>query len=314
MPPRKRPRTESQTTVRQNVIAQNLLGFLHYLEAECGLAKNTVKAYSSDLRQFSAWYEDHGPMLPSQITLQTLTAYLNDLHSRDLAASTVARHLVAIKMLFRYLVLESIVEKSVADSMNSPKLWQYLPKVLSPDTVERLLTEPGRYDRFPLRDRAVLCLLYATGCRASEIIGLRMSGLFLDERFARCVGKGNKERIVGLNPVCVSAVEAWIECERSKLAGDGDVPWLLLNGRGCQLSRISVWGIVKKYAARIGCSQDVSPHTLRHSFATHMLAGGAEIRALQEMLGHASIATTQVYTHVEHSRIKAIHSRCHPRG
>ena len=178
MPPRKRPRSESQATVRQNVIAQNLLGFRHYLEAECGLAKNTVKAYSSDLRQFAAWYEDHGPMLPSQITLQTLTAYLDDLHSRDLASSTVARHLVAIKMLFRYLVLESIVEKSVADSMNSPKLWQYLPKVLSPDTVERLLAEPGRYDRFPLRDRAVLCLLYATGCRASEIVDLRMSGLF----------------------------------------------------------------------------------------------------------------------------------------
>lgn len=314
MPPRKRPRAANEAAVRPNVIAQHLLGFLQYLEAECGLAKNTIKAYSSDLRQFAGWYEDHGPPLPSQITLQTLTEYLNVLHERDLAASTVARHLVAIKMLFRYLVLESIIEKSVADSMNSPKLWQYLPKVLSPDTVERLLAEPGRYDRFPLRDRAVLCLLYATGCRASEIVNLRMSGLFLSERYARCIGKGNKERIVGLNPVCVLAVEAWIEGERSKLAADGDAPWLLLNGRGQQLSRISVWGIVKKYAARVGCGSEVSPHTLRHSFATHMLAGGAEIRALQEMLGHASIATTQIYTHVEHSRIKAIHSRCHPRG
>ena len=314
VPPRKRPATDRLAAPKQNVIAQYLLGFLNYLEAECGLAKNTVTAYSSDLRQFAGWYEDHGPALPSQITLQTLTAYIGNLHERDLAASTVGRHLVAIKMLFRYLVLESIVEKSVADSMNSPKLWQYLPKVLSPDAVERLLAEPGRYDRFPLRDRAVLCLLYATGCRASELVNLRLSGLFLNERYARCTGKGNKERIVGLNPVCVLAIEAWLEGERSKLVGAGNAPWVLLNGRGGQLSRISIWGIVKKYAARAGCGSDVSPHTLRHSFATHMLAGGAEIRALQEMLGHASIATTQIYTHVEHSRIKAIHSRCHPRG
>lgn len=313
LPPRKRPIADRKP-VRQNVIAQNLLGFLHYLEAECGLARNTVKAYESDLRQFAAWYEDQGPALPSQIALPLLTSYLEDLHQRNLAASTVARHLVAIKMMFRYLVLESLIEKSVADSMNSPKLWQHLPKVLSPDTVERLLSEPNRYDRFPLRDRALLCLLYATGCRASEIVNLRLSSVFLTESYARCTGKGNKERIVGLNPVCISAIEAWLEGERSKLVGDGDAPWLFLNGRGTQLSRVSIWGIVKKYAARVGCSAEVSPHTLRHSFATHMLAGGAEIRALQEMLGHASIATTQIYTHVEHSRIKAIHSKCHPRG
>ncbi len=315
MPQRKRPRSDSTlASGTSNPIARHLSGFLHYLEAECGLAANSVRAYESDLRQFLAWYEDHGPANPADVRLQTLTAYVQDLHGRELAATTVARQVVSIKMLFRYLVLESIVEKTVADSLSSPKLWQHLPRVLSPDTVDRLLNAPNVDDRFPLRDRALLCLLYATGCRASEIIGLKLRDVFLDERYARCIGKGSKERIVGLNPVAVLAIEAWLDDERPRLAGDGDAPWLILNGRGKQLSRISVWSIVKKYASRVGCGSNVSPHTLRHSFATHMLAGGAEIRALQEMLGHASISTTQVYTHVEHSRLKAVHAQCHPRG
>lgn len=314
MPQRKRPPSRGGAAPRSNPVSLHLVPFLHYLEAECGLARNTARAYESDLRQFAIWYETAGPSNPNDITLQHLTDYIQHLHGRNLAATTIARHLVAIKMLFRYLLLENILLKSVADSLSSPKLWQYLPKVLSPDMVERLLNAPNRSDRFPLRDRALLCLLYATGCRASEIADIRMSGTFLDERYARCTGKGSKERIVGLNPVAVSAIEAWIEGERSHMVGEGDAPWLLLNGRGRQLSRVSVWQIVKKYATRIGSGDGVSPHTLRHSFATHMLAGGAEIRALQEMLGHASIATTQIYTHVEHSRLKAIHSRCHPRG
>ena len=314
MPQRKRPPSNGNASGRTNPIVLHLIPFLHYLEAECGLAKNTVRAYESDLKQFAIWYEALGPADPNDITLQTFTSYLQHLHGRNLAATTIGRHLVAIKMLFRYMVLESLILKSVADTLSSPKLWQHLPKVLSPDMVERLLNAPTRHDRFPLRDRALLCLLYATGCRASEVSDIRLSKVFLDERYARCTGKGNKERIVGLNPVAISAIEAWIEGERSQLVGDGDAPWLLVNGRGRQLSRVSVWQLVKKYATRIGTGDGVSPHTLRHSFATHMLAGGAEIRALQEMLGHASIATTQIYTHVEHSRLKAIHARCHPRG
>lgn len=314
MPQRKRPPTSSASAPHRNWVILQVVPFLHYLEAECGLAQNTVKAYSSDLEQFAVWYQDRGPANPNDVTLGTLSEYLQHLHDRNLAATTIARHLVAIKMLFRYLVLESIVEQSVADLMNSPKLWQYLPKVLSPDAVDRLLAAPTIGDRRPLRDRAVLCLLYATGCRASEICTLKLNNVFLEERFARCTGKGSKERIVGLNPVAVAALEAYVNHERHKLDTEGGSPWLLLNARGKPLDRIAVWKIVKKYAARTGCAKEVSPHTLRHSFATHMLAGGAEIRALQEMLGHASIQTTQIYTHVEHSRLKAIHSRCHPRG
>ncbi len=314
MPLRKRPPVKSANAPRRNWVVAQVVPFLQYLEAECGLAKNSIKAYGSDLEQFAVWYQDKGPANPNEVTLGTLSEYLQNLHDRNLAATTIARHMVAIKMLFRYLVLESILEQSVADLMNSPKLWEYLPKVLSPDAVDRLLLAPTVGDRRPLRDRAVLCLLYATGCRASEVCNLKLNGVFLKERYARCIGKGSKERIVGLNPVAVSAVEAYIDHERRKLVGDGDSPWLFVNARGKQLDRIGVWKIVKKYASRTGCAKEVSPHTLRHSFATHMLAGGAEIRALQEMLGHASIQTTQIYTHVEHSRLKAIHSRCHPRG
>ncbi len=314
MPQRKRPPTPTASAPRRNWVIAQTVPFLQYLEAECGLAKNTIKAYGSDLEQFAVWYQDKGPPNPNDVTLGTLSDYLQHLHGRNLAATTIARHMVAIKMLFRYLVLESILEQSVADLMNSPKLWEYLPKVLSPDAVDRLLMAPTVGDRRPLRDRAVLCLLYATGCRASEICNLKLSGVYLEERYARCMGKGSKERIVGLNPVAVAAIEAYVNHERQKLVGDGDSSWLLLNARGKPLDRVAVWKIVKKYAARTGCAKEVSPHTLRHSFATHMLAGGAEIRALQEMLGHASIQTTQIYTHVEHSRLKAIHSRCHPRG
>lgn len=314
MPPRKRPNANAATTRMQNPVALHLQPFLQYLKAECGLAKNTVRSYESDLHQFAAWYEDNGPLNPQDIELKVLTGYIEFMHYRELAATTVARKVVAIKMFFRYLVLEALIQKSVAESLSSPKLWQHLPKVLSPDSVERLLSAPNNHDRFPLRDRALLCMLYATGCRASEIVNLRIGYVYLEERYARCVGKGDKERIVGLNPVAVLAIEAYIEGERSRLVNDGDAPTLFLNGLHKPMSRVALWSIVKKYAARVGCGSEVSPHTLRHSFATHMLAGGAEIRALQEMLGHASIATTQIYTHVEHSRLKAIHARCHPRG
>ena len=157
-------------------------------------------------------------------------------------------------------------------------------------------------------------MLYATGCRASEISNLKVKDIQLEENFCRCLGKGNKERIVGLNPVARAALEAYLEHERPQLISRKEADWLFVTRRGTGLTRIMIWHLVKKYAARTGCSQQVSPHTFRHSFATHMLAGGAEIRALQELLGHANIATTQIYTHVEHSRLKAVHAKCHPRG
>ena len=315
MPVRKKPPANSAfARKRFGSPDVHLEPFLHYLEAECGMSRNSVKAYRSDLRQFFEWFDSHGPTDVTAVELQHLTAYLKHLHERKLAASSIARHLVSIKMFFRYLVLEGILLESVVELMSSPKLWQHLPKVLSPDTVDRLLAAPQNVDRFPLRDRAILTVMYATGCRASETANLMLANVNLEERFCRCLGKGNKERLVSLNPVAVAAIEAYLRHERPGLTKRDDTGYLFLTRSGNALSRIAIWQLIKKYAARAGCSKEVSPHTLRHSFATHMLAGGAEIRALQEIMGHASISTTQIYTHVEHSRLKAVHQQCHPRG
>jgi len=315
MPPRKRPILDSAVRpVTGRNPAVHLEPFLRYQEVEIGAARNTLLAYGSDLRQFFEWFDNHGPGSLNAVTLQLLTRYLKHLHERQLSSTTVARHLVAIKMFFRYLLLEGVIRESVADLLSSPKLWQHLPHVLSPDMVDRLLAAPQRADRFMLRDRALLALLYATGCRASEVVNLKLRDVHLDEEYCRCVGKGNKERLVSLNPIACRALEAYLAHERPLLAGRSDAEELLVSKSGRALTRILVWALVKKYARRIGASEEVSPHTLRHSFATHMLAGGAEIRALQELLGHASISTTQIYTHVEHTRLKAVHRRCHPRG
>jgi len=315
MPPRKRPTVESTSRPVAGLNpAAHLDSFLRYQEVEVGVARNTILAYGSDLRQFFEWFGKHGPRSLNAVNLQYLTKYLQNLHERELSSTTVARHLVAIKMFFRYLLLEGVIRESVADLVSSPKMWQHLPHVLSPDMVNRLLAAPQQADRFMLRDRALLALLYATGCRASEVVNLKQRDVHLDEEYCRCVGKGNKERLVSLNPIACRALEAYMAHERPLLAGRSETEELLISKSGRSLTRIMVWMLVKKYARRIGASDKVSPHTLRHSFATHMLAGGAEIRALQELLGHASIATTQIYTHVEHTRLKAVHRKCHPRG
>ena len=315
MPPRKRPTADSsiRPTASQNP-SQHLAAFLRYQEVEVGMARNSLLAYGSDLRQFFEWFDKSGPGSLNIIDLKMLSAYLAHLHERGLSSTTVARHLVAIKMFFRYLLLEGVIRESVVDLISSPKLWQHLPHVLSPDMVNRLLAAPEGADRFMLRDRALLALLYATGCRASEVVNMKLRDVHLDESYCRCLGKGNKERLVSLNPIANRSIEAYLAHERPLLAARSDAEELLISKSGRALTRIMVWSLVKKYARRVGASDKVSPHTLRHSFATHMLAGGAEIRALQELLGHASIATTQIYTHVEHTRLKAVHRKCHPRG
>lgn len=315
MPPRKRPPGAAEPTAPRPVDpGQFVSGFVQYLRAECGLADNTIAAYTRDLTRFCEWYGQHGPPTFRDLTISVFTDYLGRLHEANLATSSMARHLVSIKMFFRYLMLEGIIAESLVDLVNSPKLWQHLPKVLSPEMVDRLLAAPSPQDGWPRRDRALLALLYATGCRASEVCGLTLRDVFLEAGYCRCIGKGNKERIVSLNPVARAAVEAYVQHERSLVGNNDPSSPLLVSRRGLPLSRITVWKLVKRYAARIGASHEVSPHTLRHSFATHMLAGGAEIRALQELLGHASIRTTQIYTQVDHSRIKAVHEKCHPRG
>jgi integrase/recombinase XerD len=314
---RKRPPTERPATAASfRDPAEWLHGFLNYLDAECGLAANTLVAYRRDLERFFSWNRTELRAGVQEITVPVLTRFLEYKHSLNLSAPSIGRSLAAIRVFFRFLTLEGVVAENAADLVNSPKLWERLPKVLSPEMVDQLLLAPRPdEDRFPQRDRALLAMMYATGCRVSEISGLKLADINLAEGFCRCTGKGNKQRLVSLNPVAVNAVQTWLTTERTQLVqafGAGD-EWLFLSRSGRRVARESIWKLIRRYARRSGCG-DVSPHTLRHSFATHLLAGGADIRALQEMLGHASIRTTQIYTHVEHGRLKAVHRKCHPRG
>ena len=309
---RRRPKS-SEPGLRQVEADSHVRRFARYLEAEAGLSTNTVLAYHRDVKRFTEWLAaTHGPALTA-LDLDTLSRYVE--HLRDeLAASSAGRALVSIKMLLRFLQLEGIVSENVADLMSSPKLWQKLPTVLAPSMIDALLDAPQPpEDRLWRRDRAILATMYATGCRASECCGLRLMDWDRDERTVKLRGKGRKERIVSITPLAIDAVDAYLDRERGKIVRrENDA--LFVSRSGATLSRAALWELIKKYAARIGAPASVSPHSLRHSFATHMLAGGAEIRALQELLGHANIRTTQIYTQVDSSRMKAVHAKCHPRA
>ncbi len=287
--------------------------FLEYAAGECRLAENTVAAYHRDLKRFHAWLA--GRSIPA-LSIRDLADYAAWLHARGLSPASLARHLVSLKVFFRYLQLEGALRENLAELLGSQKLWERVPKVLSPEQVEGLLESPKSWDSFWRRDRALLELLYATGCRASELSHLAMADVHLAEGFCRCRGKGDKERLVPLGVRASEAVRAYLEHERPALVQRSGVepPWLLLSYRGRRLRRERMWELLKRYAARVGAPPDISPHTMRHSFATHLLAGGADLRQVQEMLGHASIATTQIYTHVDASRLKAVHRKFHPRA
>ena len=284
-----------------------------YAAGECHLAENTVAAYRRDLEHFHEWLDRRASQ---ELTIRDLADYVGWLHARELAPATIARHIVALKVFFRYLQLEGAMVDNLAELLGSQKLWERVPKVLSPQQIDRLFAAPKRYDAWWRRDRAMLELLYATGCRASEISNLRLCDLHLDEGFCICRGKGDKERMTPLGVRAIEAVEAYLEHERPGLEArrQPPAPCVLLSSRGQRLRRERIWELLKGYARRVGAPSEISPHTLRHSFATHLLAGGADLRQVQEMLGHASIATTQIYTHVDPTRLKAIHKKFHPRA
>jgi len=290
-----------------------LESFVAYAAGECHLAENTVAAYRRDLTHFFDWLQ--GRSIPG-LSIRDLADYVAWLHGRELAPASIARHIVSLKVFFRYLQLENVLADNLAELLGSQKLWERVPKVLSIEQIDRLFSSPGRSDPCWRRDRTLLELLYATGCRASELSNLRLRDMHLDESFCICRGKGDKERLVPLNIRAVEAARAYLEHERPQLAARARPPaeWVLLSYRGRRLRRERIWELLKRYAGRVGAPPEVSPHTLRHSFATHLLAGGADLRLVQELLGHASIATTQLYTHVDPTRLKAIHKKFHPRG
>lgn len=287
--------------------------FIDYLRSECHLAENTTAAYRRDMRRFMGWLAGRAV---AKLTIRELADYATFLNEQKLAPPSIARHLASLKVFFRYLQLEGVLGENLVELLGSPKLWSRVPHVLSPAMVDQLLDGPQPGEPFWRRDRALLELLYATGCRASELSHLRQIDLHLGEGFCRCRGKGDKERLVPLNPRAVEAVAEYREQERPLLASKARsaVDWLLLSKTGKRLRRERIWEVVKRHVLRIGAPPDVSPHTLRHSFATHLLMGGADLRQVQELLGHASINTTQIYTHVDPTRLKAVHRKFHPRG
>lgn len=287
--------------------------FLDYLRGECHLAANTISAYGRDMQRFAAWL---GKKQLSKLTIAQLSDYVATLNEEGLAPASIARNVVAIRTFFKFLQLEGIVRENPAELLATQKMWERIPGVLTTRQVDAFLSAPKKSDSYWLRDVAMLEVLYATGCRASEVCSLRVRDLSLAERHLKCEGKGGKQRMVPIGSRAIAAIERYCESQRGELAAKSPHPpeELFLSRSGRPLDRVQLWRLVKHYAKRAGIESNISPHSLRHSFATHLLAGGADLRLVQEMLGHASIQTTQIYTHVEHSRLKKVHRQFHPRA
>jgi integrase/recombinase XerD len=288
--------------------------FLDYLRAEKNVAKNTVESYAFDLRRYARFLSEQDVSVPAQVTSQHVRSLLVELAQTGYASTSVARQLSAIRMFHRYLIGERYCETDPTFAISLPRLAQKLPTVLNIQEVEKLLAQPEVSMPLGIRDRALLEFAYATGTRVSEIIGVKMRDLFLDEQFVRIFGKGSKERLVPIGDIAVHWIERYIGSVRPLLArGRSTQEIVFLNARGGKLSRMGFWKILRRYLDQIKLAKHASPHTLRHSFATHLLEGGADLRAVQEMLGHASLTTTQIYTHLDRAYLKEVHRQFHPR-
>ncbi|MDX9871902.1 MAG: site-specific tyrosine recombinase XerD [Clostridia bacterium] len=291
-----------------------LQGFLVYLQVEKGYSPNTLASYQSDLRDFFGVLELKNSEDIAAVTRDKLAAYLYHLRKKNSTPATIARRIAALKTFFRFLCLERILQKDPTETLETPKQVKKLPQVLSVEEVDMLLKEPLVATPFALRDKAMLELLYAAGMRVSELVNLDLSKLDLNMGFVRCIGKGNKERIIPLGTHAVHWTKAYLSRARTELCGPQTTNAVFLNNRGTRLTRQGFWKIIKKHARTRGITKDITPHTLRHSFATHLLANGADLRSVQELLGHADVATTQIYTHLTKSRLKEVYEHTHPRA
>jgi integrase/recombinase XerD len=295
-----------------------ILDFLAYLELERGLSRNTLEAYRSDLLQFGEFLDRRG-LAVTNASHGDIAAFLSELGDGSagrpaVAASTLARKVACLRSFYRHLRREDTIEHDPTAELRGPRKTQRLPRVLSRDQVLRLLGQPRGTDPSALRDRALLEVMYACGLRASEVIGLELADVDLEEGLLCARGKGSKERIIPIGREAVAALRAYCRRGRPLLAGNGTATRLFLNRRGAGLTRQGLYKIVQGHARSAGLEQKMSPHTLRHTFATHLLAGGCDLRSLQEMLGHADLATTQVYTHLSAERLKDAYFSAHPRA
>jgi integrase/recombinase XerD len=313
MPPRKTLKVVQSAPAAAGQTSRWVSLCLDYLRTECHLAPNSLAAYTRDLRRLQTWLGERA--IPN-LTIRDLSNYLAWLQQQNLAPASIGRHMAALKVFFRFLQVEGVLKENPAELLAAQKQWQRVPEVLSASVVKDLVGSPQPYDPFFRRDRALLELLYATGCRVSEVSSLQMRDLHLDQRHCLVKGKGSKQRLVPLGEGALASIQLYLEHERPQLsaAAKTPAPWLLLSRRGRALRREAIWELIKRYVARIDGPPSASPHTMRHSFATHLLSGGADLRQVQELLGHASIATTQIYTHVDQTRLKRVHQQYHPRA
>lgn len=288
--------------------------FLEHVELEKGLSPNTVKSYESDLHQAALHLHRAGVPGWARAGAKQLATWVHWLSDQGFSTASQARKITAVRMLYRYLVRENVRSDDPTELLSGPKLRRPLPQTLSPRDMERLLAAPAGGDAYAVRDRAILELFYSSGLRISELCKLTLQQLDLDHGFVRVFGKGRKERVVPVGAKAKEALQAYLVAGRSRLVKPGTGSELFISERGCGISRKMVWVMVKASAARAGLPQNVKPHLLRHSFATHLLTGGADLRSIQEMLGHASIGTTQIYTAVAPSRLLDEHARHHPRN
>ena len=288
--------------------------FLNYLTVEKGLSTNTLEAYGRDLARYLDFLEKEGIDHPGSVTPPVVLRFLAHLKGGGLAPRSRARALVALRVFHKFLLAEKITENNPTARVEAPKSLNPLPHALSPGEVDRLLEAPRGESPFDLRDRAMLELLYATGLRVSELVGLKIGDLQLDVGYLRAFGKRHKQRVVPMGEAALAVLERYLGTGRSFLdrGEGGEVLFLNRDGRG--LTRQGFWKIIKRRAREAGILKKVTPHTLRHSFATHLLENGADLRSVQTMLGHADISTTQIYTHVTRERLRKIHEQFHPRG
>ena len=291
-----------------------LAGFADYVALEQGLSPRTQEAYRRDLLRFGEYAEAKGAAAPPDITARLLREYVYHLKDLGLSPASIRRNVSAIRTYFRFLTGDGVVVRDPSERLETPKRWRTLPDVLTVDEVKQLLASPTLDDTLVFRDRALLELAYGAGLRVSEWISLGVRDLLLEDGLVRVFGKGSKERLVPIGRSAIGAAAIYLRELRPRLEKGEGKGVLFLNARGRPLTRMGAWKILRGHVERAGITKHVSPHTLRHSFATHLLEGGADLRAVQEMLGHVDIATTQIYTHVDREYLRQVHRSYHPRG
>ena len=288
--------------------------FTDYIALEQGLSPLTQEAYRRDLARFAEYADVKGVAAPLDITARTLREYVYHLKDLGLSPASIRRNVSAVRSYFRFLLGDGVIVRDPSERLETPKRWRELPDVLTVDEVQRLIGAPTLDDAMVFRDRALLELAYGAGLRVSEWITLGVRDLLLEDGLVRVFGKGSKERLVPIGRSAIGAVAIYLREQRPKLEKGEGKGILFLNARGRPLTRMGAWKILRGYVERAEITKHVSPHTLRHSFATHLLEGGADLRAVQEMLGHVDIATTQIYTHVDREYLRQVHRSYHPRG